>query len=104
MISRQWRGLAKAAHAQEYVQHLKTDTFPQIRRIPGFVDASILTRIVERGVEFLIVTHWESLNAIHAFAGTDAEAAVVPPKVQRMMVEYDQRVRHYEVLEQEFGL
>ncbi len=64
MISRQWRGLAKVAHAQEYVEHLKTDTFPQIRRIPGFVDASILRRTVERGVEFLIVTHWESLDAI----------------------------------------
>jgi heme-degrading monooxygenase HmoA len=76
MISRQWRGLAKVAHAQEYVEHLKTDTFPQIRRIPGFVDASILKRKVARGVESLVVTRWQSLEAIRAFA-----------------------VRHYEVLE-----
>jgi heme-degrading monooxygenase HmoA len=82
MISRQWRGLAKTAHAEEYVEHLKTDTFPHIRTIPGFVDASILKRKVARGVEFLIVTRWQSLE-----------------NVQRMMVEYDQRVRHYEVLE-----
>jgi heme-degrading monooxygenase HmoA len=104
MISRQWRGLAKAAHAQEYVEHLKTDTFPQIRTIPGFVDASILMRKVARGVEFLIVTRWQSLDAIRAFAGEAAETAVVPENVQRMMLEYDRRVLHYEVLEQEFGL
>ena len=99
MISRQWRGLAKVAHAQEYVEHLKTDTFPQIRRIFGFVHASILRRTVERGVEFLIVTHWESIEAVRAFAGEAAETAVVPQNVQRMMVEYDRRVLHYEVLE-----
>jgi heme-degrading monooxygenase HmoA len=99
MISRQWRGLAKAAHAEEYVEHLKTDTFAQLRRIPGFVDASILTRKVERGVEFLIVTRWQSLEAIRSFAGEAAETAVVPQNVQRMMVEYDRRVLHYEVLE-----
>jgi hypothetical protein len=56
MISRQWRGLAKAAHAEEYVEHLKTDTFSHLRTIPGFVDAAILKRKVARGVEFLIVT------------------------------------------------
>jgi heme-degrading monooxygenase HmoA len=99
MISRQWRGLAKAAHAQDYVEHLKTDTIPQIRKIQGFVDASILRRTVERGMEFLVITRWESLDAIRAFAGADAEAAVVPQNVQRMMVEYDHRVRHYEVVE-----
>ena len=53
MISRLWRGIAKVAHAQEYVEHLKTDTFAQIRRIPVFVGASILRREVARGVEFL---------------------------------------------------
>jgi heme-degrading monooxygenase HmoA len=104
MISRQWRGLAKVAHAQEYVEHLKTDTFPQIRSIPGFIDASILKRNVARGVEFLIVTRWRSLEAIRAFAGEAVETAVVPQNVQRMMLEYDLRVRHYEVLEWEFGL
>ena len=50
-------------------------------------------------MEFLVVTRWESLDAIVKFAGADAEAAVVPPHVQSMMIEYDQRVRHYEVVE-----
>jgi heme-degrading monooxygenase HmoA len=98
MISRQWRGLAKTARAQDYVEHLRTDTFPQLRELPGFVDASILRRDVERGVEFLVVTRWGSLEAIRNFSGDDVDAAVVPDKVQQMMIEYDRRVRHYEIV------
>ena len=96
MISRHWRGLAKAAHAQDYVEHLTTDTFPKLRELPGFVDASILRREVGHGVEFLVVTRWESLETIRRFAGNDVESAVVPQNVQRMMIEYDRRARHYE--------
>jgi len=99
MISRQWRGLAKPAHADEYVEHLRKETFPQLSKIPGFIDASILRRNVEEGVEFLIVTHWDSIEAIQRFAGRDADVAVVPQKVQEIMIEYDRKVRHYEVVE-----
>jgi heme-degrading monooxygenase HmoA len=98
MISRQWRGLSKPEHAEAYVEHLQNETFPAIRKIPGFLSASILRRPTDEGVEFLIVTGWSSLEAIREFAGAEAEAAVVPAKVQRMMVEYDPVVRHYEVV------
>ena len=99
MISRQWRGVASREHADAYVQHLRTATFPALRRLPGFVDASILRRVVPEGVEFLIVTQWTSLDAIRAFAGANVDAAVVPEAVAAMMVDYDRVVRHYEVLE-----
>ena len=99
MISRQWRGLAHANQAQNYVKHLRNHTFPTLREIPGFVDASILLRPVENGVEFLIVTQWDSLQAIARFAGSDSETAVVPAEVMAMMIEYDRRVKHFEVVE-----
>ncbi len=98
MISRQWRGLAKSAFAEAYVEHLQTETFPAIRKLAGFVSASILRRSVPEGIEFLVVTHWSSVEAIRTFAGADAETAVVPQKVHDMMVDYDRTVRHYEVI------
>jgi heme-degrading monooxygenase HmoA len=98
MISRQWRGLCKPEYAEAYVEHLQTETFPALRRISGFVSASILRRLTDQGVEFLIVTQWFSIKAIREFAGAEAETAVVPATVQGMMVEYDRVVRHYEVL------
>ena len=99
MISRQWRGLAQPDQAQNYLEHLRTETFPALRKLPGFVSASILSRRPGNGVEFLIVTQWDSLDAIARFAGADLEAAVVPAEAAAMMIEYDQRVRHFVVIE-----
>jgi heme-degrading monooxygenase HmoA len=99
MISRQWRGLSKHGCAEAYVEHLRSETFPAIAALPGFVGASILRRTVARGVEFLIVTQWASIGAIGSFAGPDTETAVVPDKVREMMIEYDHTVRHYEVVQ-----
>jgi heme-degrading monooxygenase HmoA len=97
MISRNWRGVARAESADDYIHHLQNDTFPQLSRIPGFVSASILRRPVANGVEFLIVTTWDSMEAIRRFAGEPEDVAVVPSVVQAMMVEYDSKVAHYEI-------
>jgi heme-degrading monooxygenase HmoA len=99
VIVRQWRGLAHGNQAPDYVEHLRTETFPALKAMPGFIDASILSRAFSTGVEFLIETRWESLASISSFAGADSEAAVVPPKVAAMMIEYDDRARHFEVVE-----
>jgi heme-degrading monooxygenase HmoA len=99
MISRYWRGVAQTSQAQNYIRHLRTHTFPALQGMLGFVDASILSRTLANGVEFLIVTRWESLEAISGFAGADSEAAVVPPEVIAMMIEYDRRAMHFEVIE-----
>lgn len=99
MISRHWAGIAKAHCAEAYVEHLSNDTFPALRKLPGFIDASVLRRSVPAGVEFLIVTNWQSIDAIRAFAGDQVDVAVVPPNVRDMMVDYDRHVRHYDVLQ-----
>src|SRR5579872_3274762 len=97
MISRHWRALARPGEADNYIRHLTHETFPRLGGIPGFIRASILRRELAKGTEFLIVTEWESLDAIKGFAGDDPETAVVPANVQAMMLEFDPRVRHYEI-------
>jgi hypothetical protein len=98
VISRQWRGLARSERAQDYIRHLRTETFPELRKIPGFVDASILSRTLATGVEFQIVTRWDSVDAIIKFAGPDPEVSVVPPPVVEMMIDYDPRAKHFQVV------
>jgi heme-degrading monooxygenase HmoA len=99
VIARHWRGLAHANRAADYLQHLRTETFPALQGLPGFVDASILSRPLAAGVEFLVITRWASLEALAGFAGGDVEVAVVPEAVAAMMIEYDSRARHFELLE-----
>jgi heme-degrading monooxygenase HmoA len=97
MIARHWRGVVKTEKSDDYITHLQKDTFPQLANIPGFVSASILRRSTARGVEFVILTTWDSMGAIRQFAGESPDVAVVPPFAQAMMVEYDKKVAHYEI-------
>lgn len=104
MIERHWKGVVKPGEAERYIEHLTTETFPQLAMIDGFVKASILNRPVAAGTEFLVVTVWSSPDAIRQFAGDDFEKAVVPPKVQEIMVEFDRYAKHYEVVKYGFEL
>jgi heme-degrading monooxygenase HmoA len=98
MICRYWRGLVRAECAEAYIEHLHGRTFPQLERISGFQGVSLMKRELRSGVEFVVQTRWASVDAIVAFAGQDAEVAVVPDEARRMMVEFDDRARHYEVV------
>jgi heme-degrading monooxygenase HmoA len=98
MISRHWHAIAKRDRAEDYLRYLQTETFPAIRKIAGFLDAWIERRDGARGVEFLVVTRWESIDAVRRFSGVDPDVAVVPASVQAMMVEFDGRVKNYEVV------
>ena len=99
MISRHWTGVAKPGRGEAYEHHLRSDTFPRLAHIPGFVEASVLRRDVDGGTEFQVVTVWDSLEAVKAFAGPQVDVAVVPEAAQAMLSSYDERVRHYEVVE-----
>jgi len=98
MILRLWRGLVKPGHAEQYVEFLHREVFPDFEGIQGFVDASLLRREIEAGTEFLVSTTWETIDAIKNFAGADAESAVVPPKARELLVEWDNRARHYDIV------
>jgi heme-degrading monooxygenase HmoA len=97
MISRQWRGMATPGRAADYLHHLESQTFPGLAKLPGFVRASILKREIGESTEFQVVTEWESLDAIHAFAGADISLAVVPEAARALLSSYDDYVVHYDI-------
>ena len=99
MIARHWRGVTRVAEADNYVRHLQHNIFPQFTRMAGFMSATILRRQVAAGVEFRVVTTWQSMEAIRQFSGETSDVAVVPQVVQAMMVDFDRTVAHYEVVE-----
>jgi heme-degrading monooxygenase HmoA len=72
---------------------------PELKRIEGFVGASLLRRDSPDGVEFLVLTRWASMDAIRAFAGDDVEKAVVEPDAVAALVSFDRTVEHFEVVD-----
>ena len=97
MIARLWRRVAEGGNADTYQRHATATVFPALRDIPGHRGAYLLRRATGERTEFLAVTLWDSIDAIRAFAGADAEKAVVEPQARAVLAEFDEFARHYEV-------
>jgi heme-degrading monooxygenase HmoA len=100
MIIRKWRGYAATACADAYPAHFRAAVLPELRCIPGFLGACLGQRRLHDRVEFLVLTRWQSLDAIRAFAGDDLAASVVEPAAVDALLDYDRTVQHYEILEE----
>jgi heme-degrading monooxygenase HmoA len=99
VIARRWRGRAGGpANTDAYVAHFERAVRPRLDASDGFVDATV-ERVEQDGgrTEIVVVTRWESLDAIRAFAGDDIEAAVVEPEARAVLDDFDARVRHIEL-------
>ncbi len=101
MISRIWHGWTTLENANAYERLLRSEIFEGIaaRTIEGFLGIDLLRREHAHEVEFVTVMWFASLAAVRAFAGTDYEAAVVPPAARALLRRFDARSAHYEVRE-----
>jgi heme-degrading monooxygenase HmoA len=97
MILRLWRGRAAPEMAAAYRTHLTQVVWPKLREIDGFVAAQLAERERAGRVEFLVMTHWSSWDAIRAFAGDEPERAVVEPDARRVLADCDEHVDHFEL-------
>lgn len=103
MIIREWRGRASPSRAEAYPKHFRESVLPELRWLRGFVGAHLARRELGDQIEFLVLTRWQSMDAIRAFAGSDADKAVVEPGAVAAFVDFYASVRHYEAIE-EVGL
>jgi ATP-dependent Clp protease ATP-binding subunit ClpA len=99
VVVRQWKGVVKPGLADDYIRHLRDETLPALKKLPGFVHATIMRREIDEGTEFRVDTIWRSLREIEAFAGSDVTKAVVPPDAQKLLLRYDDRAVHYEIVQ-----
>jgi heme-degrading monooxygenase HmoA len=99
MISRIWHGWTTPGNADVYEALLKEEIFVGIqeRQIGGFRGIQLLRRTVGEEVEFVTIMTFDSLDAVHEFAGEDYEAAVVPAKARAVLAHFDARSQHYEI-------
>ena len=97
MIARLWSARTTSALSTLYLEHFWQTVVPMLRKFKGYLSASVLVRPHRDAVEILVVSVWESFQAIDAFAGSDRETAIVAAEAAALLADYDRRVRHYEV-------
>ncbi|MGH2700508.1 MAG: hypothetical protein ACRDJ2_01910 [Actinomycetota bacterium] len=80
-----------------YAQYLRSTGMAAYESTPGHVLALMLRHDLGDTCEFLIISLWESMDSIRAFAGDEPGQAVFYPEDDRFLIERDLMVRHYVV-------
>jgi heme-degrading monooxygenase HmoA len=98
LIVRSWSARATPEGAESYRRHFENDVLPSLRAIPGQRGALLLRRPEGVEAELVVLTFWDSMDAISAFAGSAATTAVVAPEARAVLKDYDREVRIFETL------
>jgi hypothetical protein len=96
-ILRCWSARTTEAQLPKYLEHFSKNVLPELRRVPGYLGATVSLRRLESEVEIVVETNWRSLESIRKFASPDLEAAVVADDAAALLTDFDRRVRHYEI-------
>jgi hypothetical protein len=102
MIQRVWRGWTSQENGPVYERLLREQIFPGIaaKGVRGYTGIRLLRRELPSGeLEFMTIMSFDSLDAVRAFAGEDYETAYVPQVAQEVLLRFDKRSAHYEVIE-----
>ena len=100
-IARIWRGRTLASKADEYQAYLDSSGISRVRATPGNLGVTVLRRNDGGKTEFLVMSLWESVEAIKKFAGEDYQKAVILPRDREYLLEVEPNVLHYEILREE---
>jgi heme-degrading monooxygenase HmoA len=100
-IARIWRGRTLAAKADEYEAYLFASGIARIREIPGNLGVTVLRRADGKETEFVVMSIWESIDAVKRFAGKDYDKAVILDRDREYLLEVEPTVKHYEIEKEE---
>ena len=97
MIMRQWRGRVPREKSEDYLSYLQATGLEEYRSTVGNLGAFVTTRPIGKAVEFLLVTFWESEEALRRFAGDDFGKAVFYPEDGKFLLSGAPSADHYQV-------
>ncbi|MEM6843480.1 MAG: antibiotic biosynthesis monooxygenase [Bacteroidota bacterium] len=97
MIARIWQGKTKLEHLEEYTEFMKIRAIPDYEATAGFLKLTFLRRTDHEFAYFNLITFWEDLEVIKNFAGADFEKAKYYPEDDNYLIDFPEKVTHYEV-------
>jgi heme-degrading monooxygenase HmoA len=97
MVTRIWHGATPVGKSDEYLDLMRTVAIRDYRSTPGNQGAYALRRIQGDTAHFLMVTFWESEEAIRAFAGDDIGRAKYYDFDKDFLIELEPHSVHYEM-------
>ena len=97
MIARIWHGKTSESNFDAYTDLLKRLAIPDYEKTTGFKGLSFLRNIENGEAHFTLITYWEDWQSIKSFAGEDFEKAKYYPEDDHFLLQFEEKVQHYEV-------
>jgi hypothetical protein len=92
MIARVWHGVAPATKASDHSAYIQQELLERYLKAPGNQGAFVLSRMRDGGMEFMVLSLWESVTFLEALTGPDVEGAIAtelihpPPMIKNYEV------------------
>ena len=97
MIVRMWHGMVEASKADEYAEFMKERAVPDYSSVDGLIKLLFLKDVKADVAHFLLVTHWDSMEAVKKFAGENPEKAKYYPEDDDYLLEKEETSALYQV-------
>ncbi|WP_297465711.1 antibiotic biosynthesis monooxygenase [Thermococcus sp.] len=94
---RLWHGRVPREKANAYERFLIERAVPDYSSVDGLLKLYFTRRDEEKETHFLLVTIWDSWEAIKRFAGENPELAKYYPEDDEFLLEKEKYVQHYEI-------
>ena len=98
MIARTWHGRVPRQHADGFHDHLLRTGIADYRAAHGCLDAQLLRRDDGTWTHFLLISYWESVEAVTRYAGPNVDVALLYAGDNAFGLEADSHATHYDVL------
>ena len=100
MIARIWRGITLKDKADDYLAYLHETGLRDYAKTHGNRGVTILRRNQGEHCEIMLISLWESMDAVRAFAGENPDRSVYYPEDEHFLLQMEPLVRHYDIAEQ----
>ena len=97
MIARHWRGWTSKQDSDTYETFLKDKVLPALKNIEGYRGGYVFRSDGPQQVEFVVLSLFDSLEAVKRFAGPQYTIPVFEPEARRLLCKIEPLATHYEV-------
>ena len=98
MMARIWHGRTLTSKADEYEKYLNASGVDRMLKTDGNHGVEVLRKSEGPRTDFVVISYWESIDAVKRFAGPDYTKAVILERDREFLIEVEPNVLHYEVV------
>ena len=98
MIARIWHGRTLTAKADEYERYLNASGVERMLKTDGNHGVEVLRKADGPRTDFVVISYWESIDAVKRFAGKEFEKAVILDRDREFLIEVEPNVLHSDVV------